>query len=266
MGHTWSNDQKHKNNEKVSQLESGNWTLDTGHWTVQRTLDSAADTGHWTVFDISRKFSCEIPSSSPIGRCDPKLVCSPRPTFKLKHNSTVEKRQQSHFKKTQFHLGGKKAAVAFKKTHVGEKGGSCILKKHTWGKKDGGNCNSALTFIIKTLKDASCYFMHNDAYFFTNEFSSFDLFFYCSFHISFNTKRGLIWLLVDFFFFTLVHIDSKALAQDRLSIQRRGRRSSPETSSLCELRHIIQVGHQSFYVSISELSVIAILAFIFVPF
>ena len=106
MGHTWSNDQKHKNNEKVSQLESGNWTLDTGHW---------------TVFDISRKFSCEIPSSSPIGRCDPKLVCSPRPTFKLKHNSTVEKRQQSHFKKTQFHLGGKKAAVAFKKTHVGEK-------------------------------------------------------------------------------------------------------------------------------------------------
>ena len=162
--------------------------MDTGHW----TLDSAADTGHWTVFDISRKFSCEIPSSSPIGRCDPKLVCSPRPTFKLKHNSTVEKRQQSHFKKTQFHLGGKKAAVAFKKTHVGEKGGSCILKKHTWGKKDGGNCNSALTFIIKTLKDASCYFMHNDAYFFTNEFSSFDLFFYCSFHISFNTKRGLI--------------------------------------------------------------------------
>ena len=58
--------------------------------------------------------------------------------------------------------------------------------------------------------------MHNDAYFFTNEFSSFDLFFYCSFHISFNTKRGLIWLLVDFFFFSLVHIDSKALAQDRL--------------------------------------------------
>ena len=238
---------------------SPNWRVEIGHW----TLDTGQRSGHWTL-DSVRHFKKVF---SPIGRCDPKLVCSPRPTFKLKHNSTVEKRQQSHFKKTQFHLGGKKAAVAFKKTHVGEKGGSCILKKHTWGKKDGGNCNSALTFIIKTLKDASCYFMHNDAYFFTNEFSSFDLFFYCSFHISFNTKRGLIWLLVDFFFFTLVHIDSKALAQDRLSIQRRGRRSSPETSSLCELRHsIIQVGHQSFYVSISELSVIAILAFIFVPF
>ena len=87
------------------------------------------------------------------------------------------------------------------------------------GEKGGGNCNSALTFIIKTLKDASCYFMHNYAYFFTNEFSSFDLFFYCFFHISFNTKRGLIWLLVDFFFFTLVHIDSKALAQDRLWVR-----------------------------------------------
>ena len=99
-------------------------------------------------------------------------------------------------------MGGKRRQLHLKKTHVGEKG--------------GGNCNSALTFIIKTLKDASCYFMHNDAYFFTNEFSSFDLFFYCSFHISFNTKRGLIWLLVDFSFFTLVHIDSKALAQDRL--------------------------------------------------
>ena len=45
--------------------------------------------------------------------------------------------------------------------------------------------------------------MHNDAYFFTNEFSSFDLFFYCLLHISFNTKRGLIWLLVDFSFLLL---------------------------------------------------------------
>ena len=100
---------------------SPNWTVktgtDSGQWTVQRTLD----TGQRTVLDISRKFSCEIPSSSPIGRCDPKLVCSPRPTFKLKHNSTVEKRRQSHFKKTQFHHGGKRAAVAFKKNTRGGK-------------------------------------------------------------------------------------------------------------------------------------------------
>ena len=112
MGQTWSNDQKHKNNEKVSQLESGNWTLDTGHWTVQRTLDSVRHFKKvflWNSFELT---------NWPLW---PKVSCSPRPTFKLKHNSTVEKRRQSHFKKTQFHHGEKKAAVAFKKTHVGEK-------------------------------------------------------------------------------------------------------------------------------------------------